>query len=495
MKILLTASEAVPFAKTGGLADVASALSRALSKQGHEVVLILPHYPQLMPRGAQSRFKIKPAGDSFVASVGPRETRGHFLKATLPESDVKVILVDQPDYYDRPSPYVYENIPYEDNCERFVFFSRAIIEAAKQFGPFDVIHSNDWQTALVPAFIQIEQRKQNDLFKKIGTVLTIHNLAFQGRFWHWDMALTGLDWKYFNWKQMEFFGDLNLLKTGIVFADMVTAVSPSYAKEICTPDLGWGLDPALSDRGDSLVGILNGVDVETWHPDVDRFIKANYNEKTVDQNKPICKADLQKITGLPEDPDVPVVAMISRLSQQKGFDLFKLAPDQLLDNDAQFVFLGTGEREYERFVKDLAKQHPNRVAGLIRFDEELAHKIEAGADLFLMPSEFEPCGLNQMYSMLYGTLPVVHAVGGLADSVVPATEQTLKNKTATGFSFKKYNVDSFLKTFNQALHTYRDKKTWKQIQQTAMSQDLSWTNSAKNYVKVYERSVAGHIKK
>lgn len=494
MKILMTASEAVPFAKTGGLADVASALSQALSKQGHEVVLILPHYPQLMPRGSQTRFKIKPTGDSFVVTVGPRETRGHFLKAKLPDCDVKVILVDQPDYYDRPSPYVYENIPYEDNCERFVFFSRAIIEAAKQFGPFDVIHANDWQTALIPALVEIEERKKNDLFKKIGTVLTIHNLSFQGRFWHWDMALTGLDWKYFNWKQMEFFGDLNLLKTGIVFADMVTAVSPTYAKEICTTDLGCGLDPALSDRGDSLIGILNGVDVETWHPDVDRFIKVNYNEKTVDQNKPICKADLQKMVGLPVDPDVPVVAMISRLSQQKGFDLFKQAPDQLLDNDAQFIFLGTGEREYERFVKDLAKQHPTRVAGLVRFDEELAHKMEAGADLFLMPSEFEPCGLNQMYSMLYGTLPVVHAVGGLADSVVAVTEETLGNKTATGFSFKKQNVESFLKTFNHALDTYRDKKTWKQIQQTAMSQDLSWTNSAKNYVKVYERSIARHVK-
>ncbi len=494
MKILLTASEAVPFAKTGGLADVASALCEALSKQGHEVVLILPHYPQLLPRGAQSRFKIKPTGESFVATVGPRETRGHFLQAQLPNSEVKVILVDQPDYFDRPSPYVYENIPYEDNCERFVFFSRAIIEAARQFGPFDVIHANDWQTALVPALIEIEQRKRDDLFKKVGTILTIHNLAFQGRFWHWDMALTGLDWKYFNWKQMEFFGDLNLLKTGIVFADMVTAVSPSYAKEICTPDLGWGLDPALSDRGDSLVGILNGVDVKTWHPDVDRFIKVNYDEKTLEQNKPLCKADLQKIVGLPEKPEVPVVAMISRLSQQKGFDLFKQAPDRLLDNDAQFIFLGTGEREYERFVKDLAKQHPTRVAGLIRFDEELAHKIEAGADLFLMPSEFEPCGLNQMYSMLYGTLPVVHAVGGLADSVVPASETTLKNKTATGFSFKKQNVESFLKTFNQALETYRNKKTWKQIQQTAMSQDLSWTNSAKNYVKVYNRAIARHCK-
>ncbi len=494
MKILFTASEAVPFAKTGGLADVATALSRALSKQGHEVVLVLPHYPQLISPAVRSCFKFRPVKDSFVATVGPRETRGRFLETELPESDVKVILVDQPDYFDRPSPYVYENIPYEDNCERFVFFSRAVIEAARQFGPFDVIHTNDWQTALVPAYVEIEERKQSDLFKKVGTVLTIHNLAFQGRFWHWDMALTGLDWKYFNWKQMEFFGDLNLLKTGIVFADMVTTVSPSYAKEICTPELGWGLDPALSDRGDSLVGILNGVDVETWHPEVDRFIKVNYSSETVEQNKPICKTDLQKMVGLPEKQEVPLVAMISRLSQQKGFDLIKQAAGQLLDNDAQFVFLGTGEREFERFLKELAGQYPTRVAALVKFDEELAHKMEAGADLFLMPSEFEPSGLNQMYSMLYGTIPIVHAVGGLADSVVPTSEQTIAAKTATGFSFKEYNVDSFLKTFRQALDTFRDKKTWKQIQQTAMSQDLSWTNSARHYVKVYERAIARHVK-
>lgn len=494
MKILMTASEAVPFAKTGGLADVASALSRALSEQGHDVVLVLPHYPQLLPQGSRSRLKVEPAGESYGITVGPRESRGRFLQAVLPDSDVKVILVDQPDYFDRPSPYVYENIPYEDNCERFVFFSRAVLEVARQFGPFDVIHANDWQTGLIPALIDIEERKKGGMFSQIGTVFTIHNLAFQGRFWHWDMALTGLDWKYFNWRQMEFFGDLNLLKTGIVFSDMVTAVSPSYAKEICTPDLGWGLDPALSGRGENLTGILNGVDIKTWHPEVDRFTKVNFNSETVREKKPVCKADLQRIVGLPEVPDVPVVAMISRLAQQKGFDLLEQAADRLFDNDAQFVFLGTGEREYERFVKNLAKQYPNRVAGLIRFDEELAHKIEAGADLFLMPSEFEPCGLNQMYSMLYGTLPVVHAVGGLADSVTPTTEKTLKNKTATGFSFKKYDVESFLEAFGQGLKTYRDQQTWQKVQHNAMTQDLSWTNSAKNYTKIYKRAVARHIK-
>ncbi len=492
MKILMTASEAVPFAKTGGLADVATALSRTLSEQGHEVVLILPHYPQLLPRGSQSRFKIEAAGEPFRVAVGSREAQGNFLLAQLPESAVKVILVDQPDYFDRPSPYVYENIPYEDNCERFVFFSRAILEATRRFGPFDIIHANDWQTGLVPALIEVEERKPGSPFEHIGTVFTIHNLAFQGRFWHWDMALTGLDWKYFNWKQMEFFGDLNLLKTGIVFADRVTAVSPSYAKEICTPALGWGLDPALAGRGKSLTGILNGVDIKTWNSETDRFIKINYNKDTVSQNKPVCKADLQRILGLPDCSDAPLIAMISRLSQQKGFDLLEQAGDRLLDNKAQFVFLGTGERKYERFVKELAKRYPGRVASLIRFDEELAHKIEAGADLFLMPSEFEPCGLNQMSSMLYGTLPIVHAVGGLADSVTPTTPETIKKQTATGFSFKKYDVDSFLKALTQALETYQDRALWNQIQHSAMAQDLSWNNSAKNYVKVYEKAVARH---
>ena len=492
MKILMTASEAVPFAKTGGLADVATALSRSLADMGHEVVLVLPHYPQMLPQGARHRLGLEPVEGSFSIPVGPRKSHGSFLQAKLPDSNIQVILVEQPDYFDRPSPYVYENIPYEDNCERFVFFSRAVIEAMKRFGPFDVIHANDWQTGLVPALIDIETRKQNPEFKDVGTVFTIHNLAFQGRFWHWDMVLTGLDWKYFNWKQMEFFGDLNLLKTGVVFADMVTTVSPTYAREIQTPELGWGLDPALSGRGGSLVGILNGVDVDTWHPEHDRFIKVNFSAENVATNKPICKADLQAAVGLPENPDVPIAAMISRMSQQKGFDLLEQADSRLLDNDCQFIFLGTGERHYERFIKELGQRYPNRVASLVRFDEELAHKIEAGSDLFLMPSEFEPCGLNQMYSMLYGTIPVVHAVGGLADSVVPVNKQTLHEQTATGFAFNRYHVNSFLEAFNDALATYKQPKIWRQIQQSGMQQDLSWNNSARNYLKVYERAVSKH---
>jgi len=492
MKILMTASEAIPFAKTGGLADVATALSRALAKDGHEIVLVLPHYPQMLPQGARHRLQIETVEESFAIPVGTRKSYGSFLKAKLPDSDIDVILVDQPDYFDRPSPYVYENIPYEDNCERFVFFSRAVIEALKMFGPFDVLHANDWQTGLVPALIDIETRKQNPEFKDLGTVFTIHNLAFQGRFWHWDMVLTGLDWKYFNWKQMEFFGDLNLLKTGIVFADMVTTVSPTYAREIQTPDLGWGLDPALSGRGSSLVGILNGVDTSVWHPEVDRFIKVNYNVDSVGVNKPICKADLQDSVGLPIKPNVPIVAMISRISEQKGFDLLEDAGSRLLENDAQFVFLGTGDRRYERYVKDLGQRYPDRVSAMIRFDEELAHKIEAGSDIFLMPSAFEPCGLNQMYSMLYGTIPLVHSVGGLADSVVPFNRETMHEKTATGFSFDHYHVNDLLDCFQQAMSTYRNRADWQQLQRTCMAQDLSWNNSARNYLKVYERAIAKH---
>lgn len=492
MRILMTASEAVPFAKTGGLADVATALSRALEIAGHDVTLVLPHYPQMLPQGARHRLHIESLDMDFTIPVGSRKSQGSFLRAQLPNSEIQVILVEQPDYFDRPSPYVYENIPYEDNCERFVFFSRAVLEAMRKFGPFDVVHANDWQTGLVPALIDIEARKQNPDWQQVGTVFTIHNLAFQGRFWHWDMVLTGLDWKYFNWKQMEFFGDLNLLKTGVVFADMVTTVSPTYAREIQTPELGWGLDPALAGRGSSLVGILNGVDTSLWHPGIDRFIKVNYNACDVHEKKPICKADLQEVVGLPQRPDVPLIAMISRMSQQKGFDLLERANSRLFENDAQFVFLGTGERQYERFVKELGQRYPDRVASLIRFDEELAHKIEAGADIFLMPSHFEPCGLNQMYSMLYGTVPVVHAVGGLADSVVPVNPETLHEKTATGFSFQRYRVEDLLHTFNEALDTYRNAEQWRQIQQSCMNQDLSWNNSARHYLKVYEQATAKH---
>lgn len=489
MHILLASSEAVPFAKTGGLADVATSLSLALSKLGHHVTLVVPHYPQRMPEMVKNDFQIRPNGDDFKIKVGTRTMEGRFLIGYYPDSNLKVMLVDQPDYYDRPALYLQDNIDYEDNCERFVFFSRAVVEAAHHTEATpDIIHANDWQTGLVPIVVSEELRKNPD-FKKTASVFTIHNMKFQGRFWHWDMPLTGFDWKYFNWKQMESYGEVNLLKTGIVFADMVTTVSPTYAKEIQSPEFGNGLDTALAGRKGSLVGILNGVNTDDWNPRIDPFIAENYTQDNVFEHKPACKANLQSTVGLPQKPDAALIGMVSRITDQKGFDLIVNVADQILTGDVQLVFLGTGDPFFEGKIREIASRYPDKVAVEIGFSEELAHKIEAGSDMFLMPSLFEPCGLNQMYSMVYGTVPLVHVVGGLADSVANTTTETLADGTANGFSFDEYSVAALQDCINRALETFKDKETWSKVVLNGMTKDWSWNQSAQKYVAVYEQAL------
>ncbi|WP_459555797.1 glycogen synthase [Lacunimicrobium album] len=489
MNIILASSEAVPFAKTGGLADVATSLSEALANLGHDVTLVLPHYPQVMPQGHNGRFKIQPYGHPFAVKIGKRLQTGRFLSAKMVETSLSVVLIDQPDYYDRPQLYLQDGTDYEDNCERFVFFSRAVVELARQFTtPPDIIHANDWQTGLVPVLVSEELRK-DPRFAGVASVQTIHNINYQGRFWHWDMPLTGLDWKYFNWKQMEFYGELNLLKSGITFADMITTVSPTYAREIQTPEYGCGLETVLRNRRESLAGILNGVSHADWNPATDWLIESNYSLKSIDEGKPICKADLQETMKLPVRDDVPILGMISRMTDQKGFDLIIETSELLMKMDIQLVFLGTGDRRYETFLDDLAERYPDKVATYIGFSEEVAHKIEAGSDIFLMPSRFEPCGLNQMYSMIYGTVPIVHRVGGLADSVVNVTTSTLSAGTANGFSFDHYTGSAFIFTVQEALRVFEDKQTWQKIVQNGMSTDWTWKRSANQYVDVYQRAL------
>ncbi len=301
-----------------------------------------------------------------------------------------------------------------------MFLSRAVTTLAQQLRlrP-DIIHANDWQTALIPALLAIEGRGPN-VTDTTASVFTIHNMAFQGLFWHWDMLLTGLDWKYFNLHQMEFYNQLNLLKTGLVFADMVTTVSPTYAREIQTPEFGYGLDSVLRSRRNDLVGILNGVDTKIWNSQTDPALPANFSIADVDEGKRACKRALQSEFGLPTADDVPLFAMVTRLTDQKGLDLVAQAADRLSSKDVQLCVLGSGDAKYEGWLTELAKNLPEKVAVRIGFDDAMAHRIEAGADLFLMPSRFEPCGLNQMYSLIYGTVPIVRATGGLADSVVDA---------------------------------------------------------------------------
>ncbi|MCA9039893.1 MAG: glycogen synthase GlgA [Planctomycetaceae bacterium] len=486
MRILIASSEAVPFAKTGGLADVAAALPQAISRMGHEVWLALPYYRANQPKITKANYPIHQTGVEFDIEMGEKTVTGELYWSEIPNTNVTVLLIDQPEYFNRPGLYQENGHDYADNCERFAFFSRAVIEVCKKLilRPH-IVHANDWQTALIPALLQTEFA-YHPQFLRTRSVYTIHNLAYQGQFWHWDMELTGLDWKYFNWRQMEAYGQLNLMKTGIVFADAVTTVSPTYAKEIQTPSFGCGLEEVLATHHDKLSGILNGVDTHIWSPSVDTHIEENYDAKTVKEGKAVNKAALQEQLGLPQKPDTPLIGMISRLAVQKGLDI--IAPIlEMVQRDAQFLFLGTGESQYEDHLRYLAQKYPEQIAAYIGFDEGLAHLIEAGSDLFLMPSAYEPCGLNQMYSMLYGTPPIVHETGGLADSVVDTTEETLKEGKGTGFSFKYYNTESLLQTINRALDLYEDKPAWDKLVQNCMKGDWSWSRSAKEYINIYQR--------
>ena len=487
MNILLATSEVVPFSKTGGLADVSGALPRVLAEQGTNVSVITPAYGCVK----QSGHSLSPTGIELEIPIGNRIVKGRILQGTLPETDVPVYFVEQDEYFDRPQLYQEAGEDYRDNCERFVFFCRAVLEAVRLLDlNIDVIHCNDWQTGLIPAYLKIEYRGIPK-YEGIATVFTIHNLAYQGRFWHWDMLITGIDWKYFNWHQMEFYGDLNLMKTGIVFADWITTVSPTYAHEIQTGELGCGLEGALSHRSNELTGILNGVDYAAWDPAHDSHLVANYNADTWQQGKTDSKLALQAEVGLPAQKETPLVGFIGRLASQKGLDLIRtVIEERVAHEQVQYVILGSGQPDYEAFLRDMAAQHPDKVAVRLEFSNPLAHRIEAGSDIFLMPSRYEPCGLNQMYSLKYGSVPVVRHTGGLADTIIDCTDATLANRTANGFSFHEYHSEALHQALGRALEAYRHRETWGQLVETGMRQDWSWTQSARKYGELYETVLA-----
>jgi len=487
VNILMATSEAVPFAKTGGLGDVCGALPSELARLGHQVAVILPFYRKVR----DSRVQAQSLGIDFIVPIGSKTVTGHLLAGKLPHGDVPVYLIQQDQYFDRDGLYGEDGNDYDDNCERFVFFSRAVLEAIRLLGlDIDVIHANDWQTGLVPSYLKVEYAAL-PRYESIACLFAIHNMGYQGEFWHWDMLLTGLDWKYFNWNQMECHGKLNLLKTGLVFADAISTVSPQYAQEIQTPEFGARLEGVLRHRREVLSGILNGVDYAVWDPSVDPHLAANYDLHSVATGKPICKAALQDELGLPSRPDAPVVGIIGRLDQQKGFDLVAdMIPHWVETSDVQWAILGTGDPQYEEHFRALAERFPEQVAARLEFSDVTAHRIEAGADLFLMPSRYEPCGLNQMYSLRYGTVPVVRRTGGLADTVVDATDETLSDGTANGFCFREDNGRALGDSLTRALDAYRSPPVWSRLVQTGMCQDWSWARSAGQYVELYERIVA-----
>jgi starch synthase len=481
MNVVVIASEAVPFAMTGGLADVAGSLPCALERLGHNATLMLPCYRQAWKAGPA----LEATGLTLRVPVGPKVVEGHVHRARLPGSNVPVYLIDQPLYFDRAQLYQEDGTDYPDNCERFVFFCRASLEAIRQLNlrP-DVLHCNDWQTGLVPVYLEEFYRKLPGL-ASVGTLLTVHNMAYQGSFWHLDMPLTGLDWRLFNWQQLEFHGRLNLLKAGLVFADLLSTVSPTYAREIQTPELGCGLDGLLRSRRNDLFGIVNGIDTRVWNPRTDERLASRYDVEGVMAGKAACKAQLQRRAGLPERPEVPVFAQIGRLDRQKGWDLLAEVADDLLRGDIQLLILGEGQPRYHKLLDQLASQHPGKIRAFLEFSPHLAHQIEAGTDIFLMPSLYEPCGLNQLYSLAYGTVPVVRATGGLADTVVDATPLALADGTATGFAFREPTARALRLACQRALALWPDRSAWTRLVQSGMRTDWSWDRSARAYNELY----------
>lgn len=483
MNILLASSEVVPFAKTGGLADVCGALPVELARLGHHVVVMMPAYRSTRTCGQL----LEPTNVRFDVPIGSKIVRGQLLRSTLPDSDVPVYLVEQDDYYDRPDLYRSKGEDYRDNCERFVFFCRAVLESVRLLQlEVDILHCNDWQTGLLPAILKIDYGHTPG-YDHIASLMTIHNMAYQGHFWHWDMLLTGVDWKYFNWRQMEFYGGLNLLKTGLVFADAINTVSPTYAKEIQSAPLGCGLEGVLQQRADVLSGIVNGVSYDVWNPATDPNIAAQYDDTSWTAGKAFCKAALQREFGLPEEHRTPVIGLVGRLADQKGWDLVaEVMRRWVREQDVQWIILGTGEPQYHELLQSLASEYPNRVGLKLAFSDPLAHRIEAGSDLFLMPSQYEPCGLNQLYSLKYGTVPVVRATGGLVDTITHATPENIEDGIANGFSFEHYDPVELERTLLQALNVYRhEPDTWAKLVVTGMRQDWSWGNSARRYVELY----------
>jgi starch synthase len=476
MRILFVASEGLPFSKTGGLADVVEALPQALVARGHEVAVILPRY-----RGTKATAIVMP---SLTVPLGLRLRFPAVADGAL-LNGVRYFFVDDPGYFDRDGLYGGSAGAYYDNAERFSEFSRAAIEIAKHVWPADVFHCHDWQTALVPVLLR-SSYSDDPVMKDMPVVFTIHNMGYQGQFGRDVMDRAGIPAVTFNPAGIEFFGDVNFLKAGIVYSDYVTTVSKRYAQEIQTREYGYGLDGVTRSRGDRLVGILNGVDYGAWNPAKDPYLPARYSAKDL-SGKLVCKQDLLQVFGLPEVPGRPLLGIVSRFADQKGFDLIAEVAHEIMREDLSLVVLGTGDRRYEDLFRALASAYPDRVGVKIAYDNAIAHKVEAGSDMFLMPSRYEPCGLNQIYSLKYGTVPIVRATGGLDDTIELFD---LEHGTGTGFKFWDYTGGALLYTIRQALHHFADERIWKRIQLNGMEKDFSWKTPAAHYAKLYEAARA-----
>lgn len=479
LRILMIASEAQPFSKTGGLADVVGALPRALARLGHDVTIVTPRY-----RGIDAGVD----RGSLSVRIGALEFAVGTYEADL-EPGARVVFADCPPLFARDGIYGEDNVDYADNALRFAVLTLAALEwAAARPAPPSLVHAHDWQTGLAPVYLQSRYADHATL-RAVPTVFTIHNIAYQGLFDKAWMPRLELGWDQFTVRGFEFWDRVSFLKAGLSFSDIITTVSPTYAEEIQRPELGHGFDGVIHGRRDRLVGILNGIDTAEWNPSADPHLPSPFSAADT-SGKADAKAALLEAFTLPQDEatlERPLIGMVSRMVDQKGLDLIEAAAARLVALDATFTIVGTGEPRYQDLWRRLAAQYPDRVGVFVGFDERRAHLVEAGADIFLMPSRFEPCGLNQMYSLRYGTVPVVRAVGGLVDTVRPFNP---RNGQGTGFLFSDYRPEAMLDALERALATFRRTASWKRLQVRGMRKDFSWDRSALEYLTVYKRAIA-----
>ena len=477
MHIVFAASECVPFVKTGGLADVIGALPAEIVRQGHEVTVYLPLFRQVAAQLLGKR-KVLIASmtipflgyNRFASIVDGGEREG-----------VRFRFVDCPELFDREALYGTALADYPDTWERFALFPRAVLEASKQLGVPDVFHAHDWQAALLPVYLRTVYA-QDPLLQRAGTVFTVHNAGYQGWFPPQTTERFLLPWEVFRMDRLEHFDTFNFLKGGIAYGDVLTTVSRKYAEEIQTPEFGYGLEGILHKRSADLYGILNGVDYEQWDPAHDRFIAAHYSAQDL-SGKAECRRDLLHAFGAPElRVTTPILGIVSRFATQKGFDLLAEIAEQLAGRDCFLLALGTGEPYYENLLRSLSERYPKSFAVRVQYDNALAHKIEAGSDIFLMPSRYEPCGLNQIYSLRYGTVPVVHATGGLDDTIEEAPE----TQQGTGFKFQRYDAGQFLAAVDRALAAFREEQSWRALMVNGMGKDYSWRKPASEYLALYQ---------
>lgn len=467
MKILFCSSEVIPFAKTGGLADVSGALPLALEKLGAEVRVVMPKYRTVT---------------SYKSHVTSLKSKVLYTKIG---KNIPVYFIENNKYFNRQGLYGDRGSDYPDNLERFSFFCKEVLHLIRKLNfKVDIIHCNDWQTALIPVYLKTAYRDLG-FFQGVNTMLTIHNLGYQGLFPKEEFPTLGLDWSLFNMEALEFYGKINFLKGGIVFTDLITTVSSTYSREIQTQEFGCGLEGILLKRQADLYGIINGLDNDVWNPRKDKLIPKTYSSSKREDKK-INKRQLQVEQGLESKGDVPLIGMVGRLADQKGLDLLAKIINDILQLDVQFILLGTGDEKYHIMFKKIKERYPNASINL-KYDGVLARKIYAGSDMFLMPSRYEPCGLGQLISLRYGTIPIVRKTGGLADTIFDYSSDSLNGN---GFTFSEYDSGKLLDAIKRALSVYKDKKAWGKLVKRGMEYDFSWDQSAKKYLELYEKTIS-----